>query len=63
VGFVFACVVLGFVFVTQNPEFHLAVFPYIVILAALFSLYCYLQEMERLGDAFLGSKRRWATVR
>jgi hypothetical protein len=47
VGFVFACVVLGFVFVTQNPEFHLAVFPYIVILAALFSLYCYLQEMER----------------
>jgi hypothetical protein len=53
-AFVFAASVFGFVFITQKSKFHIPVFRYVVTLAGLFSLYCYVLEIERLGGAFVG---------
>lgn len=36
------------VLITQNPEFQIPAFQYGVILVGLFSLYCYVLELERL---------------
>ena len=41
--------IFGFVFVAQKPEFHVPVFKCLVLLLGLFSLYCYVRELERLG--------------
>ena len=56
-SFVFATSVFGFVFITQKPEFQIPAFRYIVTLLGLFSLYCYVQELERLGRALLGQQK------
>jgi hypothetical protein len=60
-SFVFATSVFGFLFITQKPGFEIPVFRYAVTLVGLFSLYCYGQEMERLGRAFLGRSASLAT--
>ena len=57
-SFVFATSVFGFVFITQKSGFHIPAFRYIVTLGGLFSLYCYVQELERLGRTFAGREKR-----
>ena len=57
-SFVFATSVFGFVFITQKSGFHIPAFQYIVTLGGLFSLYCYVQELERLGRTFAGREKR-----
>jgi hypothetical protein len=57
-SFVFATSVFGFVFITEKPGFHIPVFRYVVTLVALFSLYCYVQELERLGKALVGREKK-----
>jgi hypothetical protein len=51
--FVFATSVFGIVFIAQRPGFQIPAFRYVVTLFGLFSLYCYMQEVERLGRAFI----------
>jgi hypothetical protein len=55
-GFVLPTSIFGLVFITQNPGYQIPAFRYGVILVSLFSLYCYVQELERLG-AFLSQRQ------
>ena len=52
-GFVLPTSVFGFVFVAQRPEFQIPIFACVVILLGLFSLYCYVRELEHLGRALI----------
>ena len=52
-GFVLPTSVFGFVFVAQRPEFDIPVFQCLVLFLGLFSLYCYVRELERLGRVFI----------
>ena len=54
IGFVLPTSIFGFVFVAQRPEFEIPVFQCVILLLGLFSLYCYMRELERLGQAFIG---------
>ena len=54
-SFVLPTSVFGFVFVAQKPEFEIPVFQYLVLLLGLFSLYCYVRELERLGRNLITS--------
>ena len=51
-GFVLPTSIFGFVFVAQRPEFEIPVYQCLVILLGLFSLFCYVRELERLGRVF-----------
>lgn len=53
ISFVLPTSVFGFVFVAQRPEFEIPIFGYVVILLGLFSVYCYMRELERLGRALI----------
>jgi hypothetical protein len=53
IGFVLPTSGFGFVFVAQRPEFEISAFDYLVLLLGLFSLYCYVRELERLGRGFI----------
>jgi len=53
-SFVVATSIFGFVFITRKPEFQIPTFRYVVIITALFALFCYTQELERLGRALIG---------
>jgi hypothetical protein len=55
-GFVFASAVFGFVFLIPRPGFSLPLSRYVVTIAALFAVYCYTLELERLGRALVGSE-------
>ncbi len=50
--YVLPTAVFGFVFVAQRPEFDIPVFRCLVLLLGLFSLFCYVRELERLGRVF-----------
>ena len=52
--FVLPTSIFGFVFVAQRPEFEIPVFRCLVLLLGLFSLFCYVRELERLGRVFIG---------
>jgi hypothetical protein len=54
--FVLPTSIFGFVFVAQKPEFEIPVFHCLVMLLGLFSLYCYVRELERLGRDFITRK-------
>ena len=54
-SFVLPTSVFGFVFVARKPEFDIPVFQYLVLLLGLFSLYCYVRELERLGQNLITS--------
>lgn len=47
--YVLPTAIFGFVFVAQRPEFEIPVFRCLVLLLGLFSLFCYVRELERLG--------------
>ena len=46
--------IFGFVFIAQRPEFDIPVFRCLVLLLGLFSLFCYVRELERLGRVLTG---------
>ena len=50
--YVLPTAIFGFVFVAQRPEFEIPVFRCLVLLLGLFSLFCYVRELERLGRVF-----------
>jgi hypothetical protein len=52
--YVLPTAIFGFVFVAQRPEFDIPVFRCLVLLLGLFSLFCYVRELERLGRIFIG---------
>lgn len=56
-SFVFAAAVFGFAFI-RKPEFQIPLSRYLVLIACLFALFCYTQELERLGRGLIGSNPR-----
>jgi hypothetical protein len=46
--------IFGFVFIAQRPEFDIPVYQCLVILLGLFSVFCCVRELERLGRVFTG---------
>jgi hypothetical protein len=54
-SFVLATSVFGFVFITQKPGLQIPAFRYVLTLLGLFALFCYVQELERLGRLLLGN--------
>jgi hypothetical protein len=52
--YVLPTAIFGFVFVAQRPEFEIPIFRCLVLLLGLFSLFCYVRELERLGRGFTG---------
>jgi len=57
-GFVLATSLVGFVFITQKPGFRMPAARYAVFMAGLFSIFCYTQELERLGKNFVGPEKK-----
>jgi len=57
-AFVFASTIFGFVFIANKPNYRAYGIRYLVILAGLFSLYCYTQELERVARTFHPGERR-----
>jgi len=53
-SFVLATSVFGFVFIVRRPEFQLPASRYFVTIIALFALFCYTQDLEQLGRAWIG---------
>lgn len=56
--FVLATSLFGFVFIKQGPGFHMPVFRYLVFMLGLFSLFCYTEELGRLGKMFIGTEKK-----
>ena len=54
-SFVLATSVFGFVFIVRKPELQIPTSRYLVVIIALFALFCYVQELEQLGRAMIGS--------
>ena len=50
--FVLPTSIFGFVFIAQRPQFEIEGYQYLVILLGLFSLFCYVRELERLSRVF-----------
>ncbi len=53
-SFVLATAVFGFAFILRRPEFQIPASRYFVLVIALFALFCYTQELEQLGRAWIG---------
>jgi hypothetical protein len=53
-SFVLATAVFGFVFIVRRPELQIPTSRYLVVIIALFALFCYTQELEQLGRALIG---------
>jgi hypothetical protein len=53
-SFVLATSVFGFVFIVRRPEFQLPTSRYFVLIIGLFAVFCYTQELEQLGRAWIG---------
>ena len=54
-SFVLATSIFGFVFIMRRPELQIPTSRYLVVIIALFALFCYVQELEQLGRAMIGS--------
>jgi hypothetical protein len=52
--FVLPTAIFSFLFVAQTLQAQIPISRYLVILFGLFSLFCYLRELERLGIRLLG---------
>ena len=50
-SFVLATATFSFVFLLPNPELQVPPSRYIVLIVGLFALFCYMQELKRLGTA------------
>jgi len=53
-SFVLATSIFGFVFIVRRPEFQITTSRYFAVIIGLFALFCYVQELERLGRALIG---------
>jgi hypothetical protein len=53
-SFVLATSIFGFLFIVRRPELQIPMPRYFVVIIALFGLFCYTQELERLGRALVG---------
>ena len=53
-SFVLATSVFGFVFIVRRPELFVPTSRYFVLIIGLFALFCYTQELEHLGRAWIG---------
>jgi hypothetical protein len=53
-SFVLATSIFGFVFIVRRPEFQIPTSRYVIVIIALFALFCYTQELEQLGRAMVG---------
>lgn len=53
-SFVLATSVFGFVFIVRRPEFQIPISRYFVLIIGLFAVFCYTQELEQLGRAWIG---------
>jgi hypothetical protein len=51
--FVLATAAFSFVFITQEIAAHMPPLRYVLVLVVLFSLFCYMQELQHLGNAML----------
>jgi hypothetical protein len=56
-SFVLATSVFSLVFVSQKLADQIPVGRYILTLAGLFSLFCYMQELQRLGNTMMGREK------
>jgi hypothetical protein len=52
-SFVLATSVFGFVFIVRRPELQIPTSRYFIVIIALFALFCYTQELEKLGRALI----------
>ena len=50
-SFLFATSAFGYVFISGNVDFQVSGLRYLVFFVGLFSLFCFVQELERLGRA------------
>jgi len=53
--FILAAATFSFVFITQELAARISLLRYVVLLGSLFSLFCYMEELQRLGRRLLGS--------
>jgi len=53
-SFVLATSIFGFVFIVRRPELFVPTSRYVVLIVGLFALFCYTQELDRLGRALIG---------
>lgn len=56
--FTLATTVFGFVFITKKLGSQMPATRYLLTLTVLFSLFCYMQELKRLGTALLGREKK-----
>ena len=53
-SFLLAAAIFSFVFIAPKAEFYMPAFRYGLVVAGLFSLFCYSLELERLGRGAIG---------
>lgn len=57
-SFLLATTVFSFVFFAQKLASRMPISRYVLMSAGLFSLFCYMQELQRLGGRLVGQERR-----
>ena len=57
-SFLLATTLFSFMFFTQHLTSAMPLARYILMLAGLFSLFCYMQELQRLGKSLCGPEGR-----
>ena len=63
ISFVFASAVFGFTFLIPRPELHIPTSRYVLLVVGLFALFCYVQELDRLGRVLNERKQQPPDVR
>ena len=62
-SFLLAAAIFSFVFIAPKAEFYMPAFRYGLVVAGLFSLFCYSLELERLGRVLLDKDQKSAPPR
>lgn len=52
-SFLFATSAFGYIFITGNVDLEISWMRYLVFALGLFSLFCFVRELEKLGNAML----------
>jgi hypothetical protein len=56
-SFLFATSAFGYIFITGNVDLEISWLRYLVFTLGLFSLFCFVRELEKLGNAMLSGPR------
>ena len=56
-SFLFASSAFGYIFITGNIDLEISWMRYLVFTIGLFSLFCFVRELEKLGNAMLSGPR------